>query len=389
MVVQEQACIVGIGETPYVRGQVLGLSDLGLQLLAAQRAVEDAGVPMEAVDGLIAPMAGGKAEDFIVNLGLNGLRYAVTVHMGGASCVAALATAAMAVSTGAADYVLVPTGWNGYSGVRARDMTTAPTDDMAISLAVNNYYTPYGGSAAPNHYAWVAMRYLHEYGITPEQTGAVSVAMRSHAQLNDNAVMQGRPMTLDDYLASPLVSAPFRLFDCCLETDGGAALLITSEARARDLPRRPVFIMSVAEGRPFPVDELANRKDFFSIGLTAAAPRAFGAAGIRPEDVDFAEMYDSFSVNVLRQLEEAGFCKRGEAGAFVEGGRIALGGQLPVNTHGGLLSEAHILGMNHIVEAVRQLRGDAGVRQVVDAEIGAVTGMGGGWGTGAIAILRR
>jgi acetyl-CoA acetyltransferase len=158
--------------------------------------------------------------------------------------------------------------------------------------------------------------------------------------------------------------------------------------RARDLKNKPVVIMGAAAGQPYPADEITNRKDMFRTGLTIAAPEAFAAAGVKPSDADFAMIYDCFTFELLQQIEEAGFCERGEGGAFVEGGRIELGGDLPINTHGGLLSEAHSLGMGHIVEATQQLRGNAAGRQIDNAEIGVVTGWG-DFGDGSIAILRN
>ena len=229
---------------------------------------------------------------------------------------------------------------------------------------------------------------MHEFNTRPEQLGAIAVAMRQHAQRNPGAVMYGKPMTLDDYMASPMLADPYRIFDCCLETDGAAAVVVTTAERARDLPAKPVTIVAGASGQPYPADEITNRKDFFSTGLTVAAPQAFGRAGIKPAEVDVAMVYDCFTFEVLQQLEEMGFCKRGEGGEFVEGGRIAPGGELPVNTHGGLMSEAHVLGMNHIIEAVLQLRGGAGERQVNNTKTVVVTGWG-DFGDGSIVILQR
>ncbi len=385
---KDQACIVGIGETKYSRGTGSGLSLLGLQLQAAVRAVEDAGLRNQQIDGLMPFPGLGTAEEFAANLGIENLRYAATINIGGAAPVASLQSATMAVSCGAADYVLIMGGWNAYSGSRTRQAVNADTSALPGRGIARDYYLPFGLTAPPQWYALMARRHMHEFGTRQEQLGAIAVAMRKHAQLNPNAVMCGRPLTLEDYFKSPVIADPYRLFDCCLETDGAAAVVVTTVERARALKHSPVHIMGVAAAQPYPADEITNRKDIFTTGLSVAAPHAFAMAGIRPSDIDFAEIYDCFTFEVLQQIEECGLCKRGEGGAFVEGGRIELGGALPVNTHGGLLSEAHVLGLNHIVEAVRQLRGDADARQVKDAEIGLVTGWG-DFGDGSIAILRR
>lgn len=384
---KDQACIVGIGETAYTRGKGSGMTVLGLQLQAAGRAIADAGLRNDQIDGIMPFAPLGTAEEFTANLGIDNLRYAATIHMGGATPVASLQTAAMAVITGAANSVLILGGWNGYSGLRMRQVVSDATALPGGGIA-RDYYLPHGLTAPPQWYALMARRHMHEFGTTHEQLGAIAVTMRNHAQLNPQAVMCGKPMTMEDYLKSPIIADPYRLFDCCLETDGAAAVVVTSAERARELKHPPVHIMGVATGQPYPADEFTNRKDIFRTGLTIAAPRAFAMAGITPKEVDFAQIYDCFTFEVLQQIEEAGFCKRGEGGPFVTGGRIELGGELPINTHGGLLSEAHTLGINHLVEAVRQLRHDAGPRQVKDAEVGVVTGWG-DFGDGSIAILRR
>lgn len=384
----QEACIVGIGETAYTRNKSSGsgMTQLGLQLQAASRAVEDAGLTNRQIDGIMPFPNLGNAEEFAANLGCETLRFAATVHMGGAAPVASLEAAAAAVTTGVARHVLLPAGWNGFSGRRVRETVAQDTSSIPGGAIARDYYLPYGLTAPPQWYALIARRHMHEYGTKPEQLGAIAVAMRKHAQRNENAVMHGRPMTLEDYLASPMLADPYRIFDCCLETDGAAAAIVTTVERARDLGRKPVRILGAAAGQPYPADEITNRRDLFRTGLTIAAPEAFAKAGVTPADVDFAQIYDCFTFEVLQQIEEIGFCERGEGGSFVEGGRIEAGGPLPINTHGGLLSEAHTLGMNHIVEAVRQLRGEAGARQLVKAEIGVVTGWG-DFGDGSIAIL--
>ncbi|HQX79254.1 MAG TPA: thiolase [Steroidobacteraceae bacterium] len=385
---KDSACIVGIGETAVCRKPGSGLSEMALQLKAIAAALDDAGLKAREIDGLMPFPNLGRAEAFAANLGCDNLRFAATLNLGGAAPVAALRVAAMAVATGSANYVLVPGGWNGFSGARTREIAATDINSIPGAAIARDYYLPYGLSAPPQWYALMAQRHMHEYGTREEQLGAVALAMRKHAQLNPNALMRGKPMTMSDYLASPMITSPYRLLDCCLETDGAAAYIVTSTARARDLRQRPVSIMGAASGQPYPADDIINRKDFHRIGLTNAAPEAFAMAGVTPADADFAQIYDCFTFEVLQQLEEVGFCRRGEGGSFVENGGIELGGRLPVNTHGGLLSQAHLLGIGHVVEAVRQLRGEAGERQVKDAKLGVVTGWG-DFGDGSVAILRR
>lgn len=229
---------------------------------------------------------------------------------------------------------------------------------------------------------------MHDYGTPAEALGTVAVNTRGYAIRNPNALMR-KPLTMEDYLASRWVVEPYRLFDCCLETDSGAAVVVTSADRAQRLSERPVAVISsFAEGRPTEPEDMFNRADFFDTGLTHAAPRAWEIAGLGPEDMDFAEIYDCFTFEVLQQLEEAGFCERGGSGAFVLSGATDPGGRLPLNTHGGMLSQGHALGLAHAVEAVRQLRGESGERQLDGARHGVVTGWG-DLGDGSLAIISR
>ena len=296
---------------------------------------------------------------------------------------AAIQAAAAAIAAGICRHVLLPIGRTGYSGTRIG----ARVHEMPQFRTIGEFELPLGNIAPAQIYAPMARRHMELYGTTSRQLAEIAVTTRQHAILNGNAAMT-KKLTIEDHQASRMIADPFHLFDCSLESDGGAAVVVSSAAAARDLRQPRVLVMGVAEGHPDSPSVITQRPDFLKIGLAKAAPRAFAMAGVQPADIQVAEIYDCFTYVVLRQLEEIGFCAQGEGGAFVENGALALGGRLPVNTHGGLLSQAHLAGMNHIVELVRQLRGQGGAAQVAGATIGLVTGYG-DMGDGSIAIMRR
>ena len=383
-----KTAIVGIAETDYIRGS--DKTVLQMTVDATMAAITDAGMKPSDVDGIIAPppcfVAG---EEIAAHIGIADLRYMITIPMGGASPTAALQSAAMAISAGVAETILVPFAWNGFSAIRPKPGVKASRRkiDLGPIMEVNrNYYIPYGMRSPAAWYSLFLQTYCDAYDVRPEDAAEVALACRSHAQLNEKALMRGREMTLDMYMESPPITGPIRKFDCCLETDCGGAVVVTSLERARDLPNKPVVYLGGAQGHPYPGDEILNRADMLHLGLDDAAPRAFEMAGVKPIDMDFLQIYDCFTYIVLLEIEALGLCKRGEAKDFVRDGNIRLDGRYPLNTHGGLLSQGHCWGLNHIVEATRQLRGTAGRAQVEGAELGVVTGFG-DLGDGSIAVL--
>ena len=363
---RDKYAIAGIGWTDYTRES--GRTVRSLASEACIKAIADAGLGLADIDGIIsfnfndsAPAMGVATE-----LGIPQANYAVDFQSGGNAANLITLTATAAIEAGLAKNVVCFRAMNGRSGFRlggGRDMN---------ARGVTQYTAPYGWITYPQAMAMWCRRHMIEYGTTSEQLGEVAVTFRANAALNERA-MQRTPITLDDYFASRRIVDPFRMLDICLESDGACAVLITSAERARDMPHKPVYIMGGAYGGgPSQGDDLFDAirwPDHSHNAFKYLAKDLWASAGIAPGDVDVAQIYDCFTYSVLMALEGLGFCKEGEGGPFVQGGRIARDGALPLNTAGGLLSEAYIHGLNHVCEAVEQLRGTAGARQIEDAEI--------------------
>ncbi|MGH7819095.1 MAG: thiolase family protein, partial [Candidatus Binatia bacterium] len=336
---------------------------------AAEAALADAGLRAGAVDGLVLPgLEYAALHEFAAEAGVTSDFFSAQSLDGGTAVVGSMLLASMAIDAGLATTVLCCQGidW----GTERRGDVGRPHAEMRMKAG---FEIPFGWYPQVVHFAGMARRHMELYGTTERQLGAVAVTFREHARRTDNAVLK-EPLTLEDYLAAPYIAEPFRVLDCCLVNDGAAAFVMTSVERARDLAAPPATILGVGQG-VIPDGEFSTlRADYLGTAAVVAAPKAYAMAGVASKDVDFVQLYDNFTSMVLQQLEDLGFCGRGESGPFVESGAIALGGELPVNTSGGMLSQAFLLSANLVVEAVHQLRGDCGARQVAAAEIGLVGG---------------
>jgi acetyl-CoA acetyltransferase len=378
-----QSAIAGIGCTEFSRDSGVGVFTLAAR--AVKAAVADAGLELEDVDGLatFGPNDSISPNLLAPALGID-LTYYVDQWLGGSVSLSIVGQAALAVSAGVADCVVCYRALNGRSEVRLNGGGGARMRlpwDMPFKMA--------GGVMAPSQeIAMAARAHMERYGTTNEDLGRIAVLSRTNALDNERAMMR-TPMTIDDYLESRWIVDPFRLFDCCLETDGAAAVVVTTAERARDLPHRPVLIQGAAWGGGVNVVNNGHT-DLAESPARLIAPRLFDAAGLGPSDVDFAELYDCFTYNVLSQIEGYGFAEPGGVPAMLNDGAFDRAtGSLPVNTHGGLLSEGYIHGMNHVYEAVEQIRGDAGHRQVDHHDVALVTGQLGyvsGYSSAAVLV---
>jgi acetyl-CoA acetyltransferase len=380
---RDRAAIVGVGWTEYSKWS--GVSTLTLALRAISAALEDAGLTQQDVDGVACHRVGDSVQSVIVaqSLGINDMRYHLDLFGGGSTSASVIASAAMAVATGMAECVVCWRAVNARSEFRMGGTGRAAPDTVEFQ-----YQTPYGFATPPQQFAMAARAYRDTYGLVDEDFGRVAITQREHALLNPRAMMR-KPLTMDDYLNSRWIVEPFRLFDCCLETDAAVALVVTTAERARDLRRAPVLISGATFGSGHNLYS-NGRGDLTTTAAAAMAPRLFSMAGVGPDDIDVAEIYDAFTFLVPLQLEDYGFCGKGEGPAFMADGATALGGRMPVNTHGGHLSEGYVHGLNHMAEAVSQLRGDCGERQVPGAEVALSTGQCGFVaGSTSAAILRR
>jgi acetyl-CoA acetyltransferase len=365
---RDRCAIAGAGLSAF--GKIPDRSPIAFTLEGIARALADAGLERDDVDGLLVAMPAMMGEEHgwaarIAALLEISTTFGATMDLGGATPVAMVQTAAMAIDAGLANVVVCAYGHS--------------ESPRGAAFAIPNleFSMPYGEIGATSVQAHIARRHMHEYGTTSEQLGHVAVALRHNACLNPDAQMYPKgPITIEDHQNSRWVVEPLRLFDCCVQTNGGGAVVVTSAERARDLRKPPVLISGMGQSHSAEMIEPWPEKRHHRGGVPAGK-MCFEMADMKPGDMDVIQLYDGFTILVVCELENYGFCPVGEGGRFAEGDTLQVGGALPCCTAGGLLSEGHLMGMGHLVEAVRQLRGECGERQVDAAETCFVSGYGG------------
>jgi acetyl-CoA acetyltransferase len=373
--------LVGVDESDEI-GICPGKTALQLHAEGAKNALRDAGLELSDVDGLLT--AGPSVMGLAEYLGIEP-SYIDGTSVGGSSFVIDVEHAAAAINAGLCSVALITHGEMGYSARRggaSRGMMRMFDPESAMA----QFEMPYGVGGPPSVYSMACMRHMHQYGTTHEQLAEIAVATRKWAQLNPKAFMRD-PLTIDDVLSSRWIAYPFHLLDCCLVTDAGGACVVVSAERAKDMKKTPVWLLGSGESTTH--QSMVNNPDLTQTPARYSGRRAFEMAGLTHEDIDVVEVYDSFTYTVLTTLEELGFCAKGEGGPFVSNQRTAPGGDFPMNTNGGGLSYTHpgMYGMFLIIEAVRQLRGERGARQVPNAKHALVNGTGGSLSSTGTLIL--
>jgi acetyl-CoA acetyltransferase len=374
------AAIVGIGRTDYTRRS--GRTGIALAAEAVRNAIADAGLTPADVDGITCFSTGDPATPLRVShaIGLDEIGWNVCTLAGGNQVALVVANAAAAIITGQADVVVV-------YRVLDSDVRFGKVKGAVEVGGWEQFAAPHGYYVPPQWFAMWAQRHQHVYGSTSEDLGAIAINNRNHAANNGHAIARD-PITLDDYLAGRWVVEPFRVFDCAYEVDGAVALVLTSSERAADLRHAPVYPIGAAEGTGaggMP-DLWPDQTTMYS---SLVAPKLWNRTGLGPSDMDIACMYDCFTYTVMATFEDFGFCGKGEVGDYFREGRATYGGDVVVNPHGGLLSEGYLHGLNHHYEAVLQLRGDAGIRQVAGAETALVTAGAGPYGGAVVYASSR
>ncbi|WP_193601884.1 lipid-transfer protein [Mycobacteroides chelonae] len=368
-----KAAIAGIGATDFSKKS--GRSELRLAAEAVLDALTDAGLSPDEVDGLVTFTMDSNLETAVArSTGIGELKFFSQISYGGGAAAATVQQAALAVAAGVAEVVVAYRAFNERSEFRFGQVMTGLSSTADSRGVEYSWSYPHGLSTPAASVAMIARRYMHEYGATSADFGAVSVADRKHAATNPKAFFYGKPITIEDHQNSRMIADPVRLLDCCQESDGGVAIVVTTPERAKDLKNRPVVIEAAAQGSG---DDQFTMYSYYrdELGLPEmglVGRQLWDQSGLTPNDIQTAILYDHFTPYTLLQLEELGFCGTGEAKDFIANGAIELGGKLPINTHGGQLGEAYIHGMNGIAEGVRQLRGTS-VNQVPNVEHVLVT----------------
>ena len=369
-----RTAIAGVGQTEFSKNS--GRSEIQLGVEAISAALADAGLSIDEVDGMATYTMDNNPEIELYRLlGGKELKFFSRTHYGGGAACGPVLHAAMAVATGVCRAVVVYRAMNERSGFRFGQGGLITQDPNSFETVHFGWYMPFGLSTPASWVAMCARRYLHAYGASTDDFGRVSVSTRDFAATNPAAFFHGKPITLEEHRNSRWIAEPLRLLDCCQESDGAVALVITSTERARDLRQKPVVIRGAAQGA---AGDLQMMTGFYRPDITGipemglVARQLYGMAGVGPADIQTAVLYDHFTPFVLPQLEEFGFCGRGEAKDFIRDGHIARGGKLPVNTHGGQIGEAYIHGLNGVAEGARQVRGQS-VNQVPGVEHALVT----------------